>query len=93
MDFYVKYLNVNSYVKYLDVDSYVKYLDACRLIARDTDSQLRTLDRAMWQWSKNKAKEGRRAGYCGRTDLLRQSLLACGFGVACGRSPGGGVTA
>ncbi len=33
----------------LNVDFYLDYLDACRFIAQETGTTLRTLDRAMWQ--------------------------------------------
>jgi hypothetical protein len=34
------------------VDYYLEYLAACRDLARRCDKPLRTIDRALWQWSK-----------------------------------------
>ncbi len=34
------------------LDFYVAYLEACRQLARSHGTTLRTLDRALWQWSK-----------------------------------------
>jgi hypothetical protein len=34
------------------VDYYLEYLQACRSVANDCKVDLRTLDRALWQWSK-----------------------------------------
>ena len=38
----------------ITVDFYLDYLDACRQLARDNNVPLRTLDRALWQWSKER---------------------------------------
>jgi hypothetical protein len=37
---------------YISIDFYLAYLDACRGIACENNVALRTLDRALWQWSK-----------------------------------------
>lgn len=42
----------------LTVDFYLDYLAACRRLAKQHDIGLRDLDRALWQWSKEKAKKG-----------------------------------
>lgn len=34
------------------VEYYLDYLNACRVLAREHHVSLRTLDRALWQWSK-----------------------------------------
>lgn len=36
------------------VDSYLRYLDQCRELARQNAVSLRELDRALWQWSKER---------------------------------------
>lgn len=36
------------------IDFYLRYLQACREIAKQHNVSLRTLDRALWQWSKEK---------------------------------------
>jgi hypothetical protein len=36
------------------VDFYLAYLDACRVLACKHNVPLRTLDRALWQWSKER---------------------------------------
>jgi hypothetical protein len=43
------------------VDYYLEYLDACRRISQQVNRKMRTLDRAMWQWSK---KRGQTGGAC-----------------------------
>ena len=40
------------------VDFYLAYLNACRKLARDNKVSLRTLDRALWQWSKEQVGTG-----------------------------------
>jgi hypothetical protein len=37
---------------YISVDFYLTYLKECRELAHRSDVPLRTLDRALWQWSK-----------------------------------------
>jgi hypothetical protein len=39
---------------HLNVDFYIEYLQACRCISTSHGTSLRTLDRALWQWWKNK---------------------------------------
>jgi hypothetical protein len=34
------------------LDYYLEYLETCRSLAHDCNVDLRTLDRALWQWSK-----------------------------------------
>lgn len=34
------------------IDYYLEYLEYCRSLAKEADISLRTLDRALWQWSK-----------------------------------------
>jgi hypothetical protein len=47
--------NPSSYT----INFYIAYLDACRgLVAIHNLPGLRHLDRALWQWSKDKSKEG-----------------------------------
>lgn len=36
------------------VDYYLEYLQACRILAQRCKTDLRTLDRALWQWSKER---------------------------------------
>ena len=36
----------------ISINFYLKYLDNCRDLARKNNVSLRTLDRALWQWSK-----------------------------------------
>jgi hypothetical protein len=36
------------------------YVGICRRLASQAGVQMRTLDRALWQWSKEKSKEARR---------------------------------
>lgn len=38
------------------LDYYLQYLNGCRQLARQNSVSLRTLDRALWQWSKEKSK-------------------------------------
>ena len=38
------------------IDFYIAYLNACRELARRYGKTLRNLDRAMWQWSKERAR-------------------------------------
>lgn len=42
--------------KYLSVQFYLDYLNKCRELAGQYDVSLRTLDRALWQWSKEQAR-------------------------------------
>jgi len=42
------------YQKSPGVDFYLAYLSKCREIAKECTVDLRTLDRAMWQWSKER---------------------------------------
>ena len=42
--------NKNSYIT---VDFYLAYLSQCRRLSRANNVSLRTLDRALWQWSKD----------------------------------------
>ena len=42
------------------IDFYLIYLKACRNWASEFKSSLRDLDRALWQWSKDKADEANR---------------------------------
>lgn len=37
------------------VDSYLAYLEHCRSLARENNLGLRELDRALWQWSKERS--------------------------------------
>ena len=37
---------------YLTIDFYLDYLDECRRLASEQEVSLRTLDRALWRWSK-----------------------------------------
>ena len=39
---------------YLTIDFYLDYLDECRRLASEYEVSLRTLDRALWQWSKKR---------------------------------------
>ncbi len=41
------------------ISLYVEYLAYCRALARKCDVDLRTLDRALWQWSKEGARPRR----------------------------------
>jgi len=43
----------------ITIDFYLAYLDECRRLARINKVSLRTLDRALWQWSKDKSKKVR----------------------------------
>jgi hypothetical protein len=43
------------------VDFYLEYLNACRRIALETMTNIRTLDRALWQWWKNKEESEKSA--------------------------------
>ncbi|HUC31702.1 MAG TPA: hypothetical protein VMR99_03405 [Candidatus Paceibacterota bacterium] len=36
----------------INIDFYLKYLNKCRSLAKENNVPLRTLDRALWQWSK-----------------------------------------
>ena len=36
----------------ININFYLEYLDACRKLAKESSVPLRTLDRALWQWSK-----------------------------------------
>jgi len=48
---------------YPNVDFYLRYVACCRELAAESGVDLRTLDRAMWQWSKEQAGSiGSRAG-------------------------------
>jgi hypothetical protein len=38
------------------VNYYLEYLDACRALSRDNSVTLRTLDRSLWQWSKERGE-------------------------------------
>jgi hypothetical protein len=40
----------------ITVDFYLSYLDQCRHLAKEHNVSLRTLDRALWQWSKENPK-------------------------------------
>jgi hypothetical protein len=40
------------------IDYYLEYLNACRALARKHNVSLRTLDRALWQWSKERGGSG-----------------------------------
>jgi hypothetical protein len=42
----------------LTVEFYLEYLGACRGLAKQHDIDIRDLDRALWQWSKENAKKG-----------------------------------
>ncbi len=44
----------------LTVNYYLKYLDHCRKLAEQHKLSLRTLDRALWQWSKRNADRNAR---------------------------------
>lgn len=39
----------------ITVDFYLKYLEACSKLAKESRVDLRMLDRALWQWSKEKS--------------------------------------
>ena len=39
------------------VDYYLAYLAACRELVRRYNKSLRTLDRALWQWSKERSRD------------------------------------
>src|SRR5208337_2659503 len=43
----------------MTINYYLEYLDACRGLARENKVTLRTLDRALWQWSKERASHKR----------------------------------
>jgi hypothetical protein len=43
--------------QYITIDFYLAYLVECRNIARENRVTLRTLDRALWQWSKEKGRD------------------------------------
>jgi hypothetical protein len=43
----------------MTINYYLEYLDACRGLARENKVPLRTLDRALWQWSKERASRKR----------------------------------
>ncbi len=45
---------------------YVAYRKACRELAEKHGTTLRTLDRALWQWSKERKKVSQRVGSCER---------------------------
>jgi hypothetical protein len=38
----------------ITLDFYLDYLDECRRLAKANNVDLRTLDRALWQWSKER---------------------------------------
>jgi hypothetical protein len=48
-------LNVNE--ANLTIDFYLDYLEECRRVAQKHNVSLRTLDRAMWQWSKEESEK------------------------------------
>jgi hypothetical protein len=51
-------LNIEQRSPYYPVAYYLDYLAACRRIASETDTDLRTLDRALWRYSKKNQKRG-----------------------------------
>ena len=40
---------------HITIDFYLLYLNECRDLARNNNCKLRTLDRALWQWSKEQS--------------------------------------
>jgi hypothetical protein len=46
-------LGVTKYV--LTINFYLEYLNKCRELARENRVPLRMLDRALWQWSKERS--------------------------------------
>jgi hypothetical protein len=52
-------LGVSSRSSY-SVSFWLAYLDACRTLARQTEVSLRTLDKALWQHSKERGRGGER---------------------------------
>jgi hypothetical protein len=40
----------------ISIEFYLKYLCECRILAKKHTVDVRTLDRALWQWSKEKSK-------------------------------------
>jgi hypothetical protein len=48
------------------VTLYVRYVEACGSMAKKYGVTMRDLDRANWQWSKNKSKLGASATHCRR---------------------------
>jgi hypothetical protein len=44
---------------YITIDFYLAYLAVCRRIAKENRVTLRTLDRALWQWSKERGQNVR----------------------------------
>jgi len=49
-------LGVSRSENSIDYDYYLAYLQKCRELAREHKVSLRTLDRALWQWSKENGK-------------------------------------
>jgi hypothetical protein len=45
----------------ITIDFYLSYLDECKTLARANNVSLRSLDRALWQWSKEVSEKSRRA--------------------------------
>jgi hypothetical protein len=43
----------------INIGVYLSYLDKCRELAKENNVPLRTLDRALWQWSKENADRSR----------------------------------
>lgn len=50
-------LGINKRQSYYTIDYYLGYLRKCRELAHQSNVDLRTLDRALWQWSKNRHKQ------------------------------------
>jgi hypothetical protein len=44
----------------ITIDFYLAYLEECRRLARENKVSLRTLDQALWQWSKEASKKENR---------------------------------
>jgi hypothetical protein len=52
-------LGITNRQAYYTIDFFIDYLRFCRGLASQHRVGLRTLDRALWQWSKEKAKAKR----------------------------------